>query len=205
MADDPHAAPILAALRATRTSARDRQTAMERSIRYSRTHMPSRPILLVTHMLVLITPVGSTDEHTALRHTALCALLFAQRHMQYSAPQQTPCKVYTPRSPLHRPLLPPPPSSPTPPPCPQLCREEARRLRAAEGGAAGAEDGAAGEGGAALNRAGAAAGAAAGRSVIDLEALAFAQGGHFMSNKGCTLPPGSYRCGRGGPHMHTAF
>jgi hypothetical protein len=29
--------------------------------------------------------------------------------------------------------------------------------------------------------------------VIDLDGLAFAGGSHFMSNKGCTLPPGSYR------------
>lgn len=35
----------------------------------------------------------------------------------------------------------------------------------------------------------AAAGAAAARRTIDLEGLAFAQGGHFMANKTCQLPP----------------
>jgi hypothetical protein len=37
-------------------------------------------------------------------------------------------------------------------------------------------------------------GAAAGRHVVDFEGLAFGQGGHYMSNKSCSLPPGSYRC-----------
>jgi pre-mRNA-splicing helicase BRR2 len=32
-----------------------------------------------------------------------------------------------------------------------------------------------------------------GRSVIDLEAIAFQQGGHLMANKKCHLPPGSFR------------
>ncbi|WIA19957.1 hypothetical protein OEZ85_005838 [Tetradesmus obliquus] len=107
MRQDPAAAAILAELHATRTSARDRQTAMERSI-----------------------------------------------------------------------------------------REEARRLRQGDGAAAaGDEAGAAAgdEGRARGSAAAAAAGAAAGRSVIDLDGLVFGQGGHFMSNKGCTLPPGSYR------------
>ncbi|KAF6257784.1 RNA helicase, activating signal cointegrator 1 [Scenedesmus sp. NREL 46B-D3] len=76
--------------------------------------------------------------------------------------------------------------------------EEARRLRQGEGAAAGDEAGAAAaaaveEGRARGGAAAAAAGAAAGRSVIDLDGLVFGQGGHFMSNKGCTLPPGSYR------------
>lgn len=75
-------------------------------------------------------------------------------------------------------------------------REEARRLRQGDGAAAaGDEAGAAAgdEGRARGSAAAAAAGAAAGRSVIDLDGLVFGQGGHFMSNKGCTLPPGSYR------------
>lgn len=111
MRESPATAAILAALHATRTSARDRQTAMERSI-----------------------------------------------------------------------------------------REEARKLRQAEGGESMDLDGhpaaaAAADRAAAAAAAGAAAagGAAAGRSVIDLDSLVFSKGGHFMSNKGCTLPPGSYR------------
>lgn len=107
MSSNPATAAILAALHATRTSARDRQTAMERSI-----------------------------------------------------------------------------------------REEARRLRQAEGGEAQDGEEAADDGRRAAPAAAAAAGgAAAGRAVVDLDGLAFAQGGHFMSNKGCTLPPGSYRWG----------
>lgn len=39
----------------------------------------------------------------------------------------------------------------------------------------------------------AAGGAAAGRRTLDLESLAFAQGGHLMANKKCDLPKGSYR------------
>jgi pre-mRNA-splicing helicase BRR2 len=35
--------------------------------------------------------------------------------------------------------------------------------------------------------------AAAGRRVLELEALAFQQGSHLMSNKRCELPAGSYR------------
>jgi pre-mRNA-splicing helicase BRR2 len=31
-----------------------------------------------------------------------------------------------------------------------------------------------------------------GKAILDLEALAFAQGGHFMSNPNCTLPEGTY-------------
>eukprot|EP00879_Flechtneria_rotunda_P006108 GHRR01006421.1.p1 GENE.GHRR01006421.1~~GHRR01006421.1.p1 ORF type:complete len:1855 (+),score=687.13 GHRR01006421.1:742-6306(+) len=83
-------------------------------------------------------------------------------------------------------------------------REEARRLRQAEGGDAADVDDENNEGGARALKAAAAsaaaargappgAGAAAGRAVIDLESLAFAQGGHFMSSKACTLPQGSYR------------
>lgn len=112
MRESPATATILAALHATRTSARDRQTAMERSI-----------------------------------------------------------------------------------------REEARKLRQAEGGESMDIDGDAGAAAAARAAAAAAVGgAAAGRSVIDLDGLVFSQGGHFMSNKGCTLPPGSYRyVGLAGP------
>ena len=40
--------------------------------------------------------------------------------------------------------------------------------------------------------------AAAGRKVLELDALAFAQGSHFMSNKRCELPPGSYRSAKKG-------
>lgn len=57
-------------------------------------------------------------------------------------------------------------------------REEARRLR--QGGAAGA-------------RGAEAVAAAAGRRVVDMEALTFNAGSHLMSNKSCTLPSGSYR------------
>lgn len=52
-------------------------------------------------------------------------------------------------------------------------REEARRLRQGETGAAGA---------AAIEA------AVAGRQMLDFDTLAFAQGGHFMSNKTCNLP-----------------
>lgn len=76
-------------------------------------------------------------------------------------------------------------------------REEARKLRQVEGGESMDLDGEPGAApaarAAAAGAAPAAGGAAAGRSVIDLESLVFNQGGHFMSNKGCTLPPGSYR------------
>lgn len=58
----------------------------------------------------------------------------------------------------------------------QKIKAEARKLRQGEGGAGGA-----------------AGGAAVGRSNVDLDALVFQQGGHFMSNKSCTLPEGSYR------------
>lgn len=75
-------------------------------------------------------------------------------------------------------------------------REEARRLRQAEGGEAQEGDEATEDGGRRVAPAAAAGGAAAGRAVVDLDGLAFAQGGHFMSNKGCTLPPGSYRWGK---------
>ena len=37
-----------------------------------------------------------------------------------------------------------------------------------------------------------------GQAVLDLEALAFERGGHLMSNKKCTLPPGSFRTQRKG-------
>ncbi|KAK9842537.1 hypothetical protein WJX81_005041 [Elliptochloris bilobata] len=57
-------------------------------------------------------------------------------------------------------------------------REEARSLRQ------GATAGAGGEAG---------AGAAAGRRTLDMDSLAFAQGGHLMANKKCDLPKGSYR------------
>ena len=64
-------------------------------------------------------------------------------------------------------------------------REEARRLR--------------GEMAADVADAGAGVGAAAaGRKVLELDALAFAQGSHFMSNKRCELPPGSYRSAKKG-------
>lgn len=36
-------------------------------------------------------------------------------------------------------------------------------------------------------------GSAAGRQALDIEGLAFTGGGHFMSNKSCNLPQGSYR------------
>ena len=37
-----------------------------------------------------------------------------------------------------------------------------------------------------------------GHAVLDLDALAFEQGGHLMSNKKCSLPPGSFRTQRKG-------
>ena len=40
--------------------------------------------------------------------------------------------------------------------------------------------------------------AAAGRKMLELDALAFAQGSHFMSNKRCELPAGSYRSAKKG-------
>ena len=57
-------------------------------------------------------------------------------------------------------------------------REEARRLRQSEGGPLGADI---------------TGGAIAGRKVIDLGSLVFTDGNHFMSNKSCQLPSGSYR------------
>ena len=39
---------------------------------------------------------------------------------------------------------------------------------------------------------------AAGRKMLELDALAFAQGSHFMSNKRCELPAGSYRSAKKG-------
>jgi len=63
-------------------------------------------------------------------------------------------------------------------------REEARGLK--KGSAAG---GRGDKGGAA---------AAAGREVLDFDSLLFAQGSHFMSNKSCSLPPGSYRSAKKG-------
>ena len=47
-------------------------------------------------------------------------------------------------------------------------------------------------------RAEAAVGAVAGRHAVDLDTLSFNRGGHFMSNKSCTLPEGSFRWGGGG-------
>jgi len=64
-------------------------------------------------------------------------------------------------------------------------REEARRLRAGEGGEAEAA-------------AQAAAGAASGRRTLELDALAFHQGRRLMSNKRCELPPGSFRSAKKG-------
>jgi pre-mRNA-splicing helicase BRR2 len=72
-------------------------------------------------------------------------------------------------------------------------REEARRLRQAEGGGDEGDEGEPMHVDGARGGGGAREAATAGRAVIDLDALAFAQGSHFMSNKGCTLPPGSYR------------
>eukprot|EP00951_Prasinocladus_malaysianus_P011520 scaffold85086_cov45-Prasinocladus_malaysianus.AAC.1 len=60
-------------------------------------------------------------------------------------------------------------------------REEARRLRQGEAGLAGAVDA-----------------AVSGRQMLDFDTLAFAQGGHFMSNKTCNLPQGSYRSAKKG-------
>ena len=39
------------------------------------------------------------------------------------------------------------------------------------------------------------------RRVLDLQDLAFAQKGHFMANKRCQLPGGSYRQTKKGQHM----
>uniref|UniRef100_A0A7S0GP72 RNA helicase n=1 Tax=Micromonas pusilla TaxID=38833 RepID=A0A7S0GP72_MICPS len=64
-------------------------------------------------------------------------------------------------------------------------REEARRLRGEV--AADVADAAAGH-----------EAAAAGRKMLELDALAFAQGSHFMSNKRCELPAGSYRSAKKG-------
>lgn len=63
-------------------------------------------------------------------------------------------------------------------------REEARRLR----GEVAAD---------VLDAAGAGA-AGSGRKIVELDALAFAQGSHFMSNKRCELPAGSYRSAKKG-------
>mmetsp|Transcript_3106 Transcript_3106/g.7162 ORF Transcript_3106/g.7162 Transcript_3106/m.7162 type:complete len:2217 (+) Transcript_3106:149-6799(+) len=69
-------------------------------------------------------------------------------------------------------------------------REEARKLRgevaadvAEAGGVGGAVSGGA---------------AAAGRKLLELDALAFTAGSHFMANKRCELPPGSYRSAKKG-------
>eukprot|EP00959_Pyramimonas_sp_CCMP1952_P228409 4775557-Pyramimonas_sp.AAC.2 len=62
-------------------------------------------------------------------------------------------------------------------------REEARHLR---DGTTMEEDGPG-------SKKGAEGAAAAGRRLLELDALAFQQGGHLMSNKRCELPAGSYR------------
>ena len=64
----------------------------------------------------------------------------------------------------------------------QKIREEARKLRS-EVAEMRARDGGA---------------AAAGRQMLELDALAFAQGSHFMSNKRCELPSGSFRSAKKG-------
>lgn len=64
-------------------------------------------------------------------------------------------------------------------------RDEARKLRADDAGAA-------------APSAAADKGASAGRKVLELDMLAFAQGRHLMSNKKCELPPGSYRSAKKG-------
>jgi pre-mRNA-splicing helicase BRR2 len=66
-------------------------------------------------------------------------------------------------------------------------RDEARRLRSGAGGDAGARGAAA-----------AGAGVAAGRRMLELDALAFQQGRRLMANKRCELPPGSYRSAKKG-------
>jgi pre-mRNA-splicing helicase BRR2 len=63
-------------------------------------------------------------------------------------------------------------------------REEARRLR--------------GEVATDVLDTGAGGAAAAGRKILELDALAFASGSHFMANKKCELPPGSYRSAKKG-------
>lgn len=78
-------------------------------------------------------------------------------------------------------------------------REEARRLRAGEaeaGGGGGAvdDDGAPA---AAPDRPGL-VGAAAGRRLLELDALSFQAGRRLMANKRCELPPGSYRSAKKG-------
>ncbi len=67
------------------------------------------------------------------------------------------------------------------------CTLQARKLRQTDGGAEGEEGG---------RRAGASArdGVSAGRHVVDFDSLSFNQGGHFMANRSCQLPQGSYRC-----------
>ena len=56
--------------------------------------------------------------------------------------------------------------------------QEARQLRQTAGGAAAGAD---------------AVGAAAGRHQLDIDGLAFHEGGHLMSNRECNLPKNSYR------------
>ena len=70
-------------------------------------------------------------------------------------------------------------------------REEARKLRQGAAGGGGEEGN--GSGAVAQGAASAREGVAAGRQMVDLEGLAFNKAGHFMSNKSCQLPQGSYR------------
>lgn len=63
-------------------------------------------------------------------------------------------------------------------------KSEARRLREQMGQRGAAAD----DGG----------GVAAGRKVLDLQDLEFAEGGHLMSNRKCELPQGSYRMSKKG-------
>ena len=65
----------------------------------------------------------------------------------------------------------------------QKIREEARKLRGEVAEARAQDTGVA---------------VAAGRQLLELDALAFAQGSHFMSNKRCELPPGSFRSAKKG-------
>jgi len=67
-------------------------------------------------------------------------------------------------------------------------RKEIRGLREREGAGVQAEDG-----DTAMGDAGAQNTALGARSMLDLETLAFAQGGHLMANKRCELPQGSQR------------
>lgn len=60
-----------------------------------------------------------------------------------------------------------------------LCQlQEARQLKKTAGGAAAAAD---------------AIAAAVGRHQVDIDSLAFSEGGHLMSNRDCNLPKNSYR------------